>query len=176
MSDGWFLFVNFGFRIYFEQMNEKLTFNEAKLKLEYYCSYQERCHLDVVDKLKQLQVSKPYIDEITVHLIQNDFLNEERFARSFARGKHRIKHWGKIRIVNELKQRQISAPNIKCALSEISDEEYQDTLEKLSERHWDTIRETNAQKKKKKFCDYLLRKGWESNLVYEKLKQLFSAE
>ena len=99
-------------------------------------------------------------------------MNEERFARSFTRGKHRIKLWGKNRIVNELKQRQISAPNIKCGLTEISEEEYQDTFDKLSEKHWETIKETNVQKKEKKFCDYLLRKGWESNLVYQKLKQL----
>lgn len=153
-------------------MNEKPTLSEARLKLEYYCSYQERCHLEVVDKLKQLGMTKPEVDDVVVHLIQNDFLNEERFARAFARGKHRIKSWGKIRIVNELKQRHISAPNIKCALTEITEEEYQDTLDKVAEKHWDTIREADIQKKKKKFCDYLLRKGWESNLVYSKLTEL----
>ena len=153
-------------------MNEKLTHNEAQLKLEYYCSYQERCHLEVVQKLYDLGMKSNEVDAIVVHLLQNNFLNEERFARSFARGKHRIKTWGKIRIVNELKQRQISVNNIKCALSEISEEEYQDTFDKLAERHWETIREINIQKKKKKFCDYLLRKGWESNLVYGKMKDL----
>jgi regulatory protein len=153
-------------------MNEKLTVAEAQLKLEYYCSYQERCHQEVVQKLYDLGMKSNEVDAIVVHLLQNNFLNEERFARSFTRGKFRIKHWGKIRIVNELKQRQISAPNIKCGLTEISDEEYRDTFEKLAQRHWETIRETNVQKKKKKFCDYLLRKGWESNLVYGKLKEL----
>ena len=148
------------------------SIKEAIQKIEYFCSYQERCHEDVVAKLRTMKMDSEEIDQIMVHLIASNFLNEERFARSFARGKHRIKHWGKIRIVNELKQRQISAPNIKCALTEISEEEYQDTLDKLAERHWETIRETNVQKKKKKFCDYLLRKGWESNLVYEKLKEL----
>jgi len=153
-------------------MNEKLTHNEAQLKLEYYCSYQERCHLEVVQKLYDLGMKSNEVDAIVVYLLQNNFLNEERFARSFSRGKHRIKTWGKIRIVNELKQRQISVNNIKCALSEISEEEYQDTFDKLAERHWETIREINIQKKKKKFCDYLLRKGWESNLVYGKMKDL----
>lgn len=151
-------------------MKEKLSISEARLKLEYYCSYQERCHQDVMQKLYDLEIKSHEADAVIVHLIQNDFLNEERFARSFARGKHRIKHWGKIRIVNELKQKQISAPNIKCALTEISEEEYYDTLDKAAERHWETIRETNLQKKRKKFCDYLLRKGWESHLVYQKLK------
>ena len=155
-------------------MNEKLTVTEAQLKLEYYCSYQERCHQEVVQKLYDLGLKSNETAAIVVHLIQHNFLNEERFARSFARGKHRIKHWGKNRIVNELKQRQISAPNIKCGLTEISDEEYHDAFDKLAEKHWETIRETNVQKKKKKFCDYLLRKGWESNLVYAKLSELSS--
>lgn len=153
-------------------MSEKLTQQEAQLKLEYYCSYQERCHQEVVQKSYDLGMRSNEIDAIVVHLLQHNFLNEERFARSFARGKHRIKLWGKIRIVNELKQRHISAPNIKCALTEISEDVYQNTLDALAERHWETIRETNAQKKKKKFCDYLLRKGWESHLVYEKWKEL----
>lgn len=111
-------------------------------------------------------------NQIIVHLIEHNFLNEERFARTFTRGKHRIKNWGKIRIVNELKQRQISAPNIKLALQEINEEEYEKAFDTLSERHWETLKEPNAQKKKKKFCDYLLRKGWESNVVYAKLKAL----
>ena len=155
-------------------MNEALTQKEAQLKLEYYCSYQERCHQEVVQKLSDLGIKSNEADNVIVHLIQHNFLNEERFARSFARGKHRIKFWGKNRIVNELKQRQISAPNIKCALTEIAEEEYEEAFDKLAERYWETIRETNVQKKKKKFCDYLLRKGWESNLVYGKLKELES--
>nr|WP_294776889.1 regulatory protein RecX [uncultured Flavobacterium sp.] len=153
-------------------MTEKLTLTEAMLKLEYYCSYQERCHQEVVDKLYQLGMKGDEIDTIVVHLLQNNFLNEERFARSFARGKHRIKSWGKIRIVNELKQRQIAAPNIKAALSEITEEEYQTTFDQLAERHWHSLTERNGHKKNKKFCDYLLRRGWESQLVYEKMKEL----
>ena len=155
-------------------MNETLTLKEAQLKLEYYCSYQERCHQEVVQKANDLGMKSNETDAIVVHLLQHNFLNEERFARSFARGKHRIKLWGKNRIVNELKQRHISAPNIKYALTEILDEEYQETFDKLAERHWETIKETNVQKKKKKFCDYLLRKGWENSLIYGKLKELSS--
>ena len=155
-------------------MNQPLTLPEAQLKLEYYCSYQERCHQEVVQKCYDLGMKSGEVDTIVVHLLQHNFLNEERFSRAFARGKHRIKLWGKIRIVNELKQRQIAAPNIKAALTEISDNEYQDTFDTLAERHWETIRETNVQQKKKKFCDYLLRRGWESAMVYEKLKELMS--
>ena len=154
------------------KMNETLTVKEAQLKLEYYCSYQERCHQEVVQKLYELGMKSNEIDVIIVHLLQHNFLNEERFSRSFARGKHRIKHWGKNRIVNELQQRHISAPNIKCALTEIPDSEYQEAFDRLAERHWETIRENNTQKKKKKFCDYLLRKGWESNVIYEKWQQM----
>jgi len=112
------------------------------------------------------------IDTIIVHLIEHKFLNEERFACSFARGKHRIKHWGKIRIVNELKFRNISQYNITTALKEITPEEYCSTFHTAAERQWATIRETNAIKKRKKFCDFFLRKGFESNLIYEKVKEL----
>ncbi len=153
-------------------MGEELKEKNARQKLEFYCSYQERCHQEVQEKLYSYELSENERNQIIVHLIEHNFLNEERFARSFARGKFRIKHWGKNRIVIELKQRQISAANIKCGLTEISEEEYQDAFDKLAEKHWETIRETNALKKKKKFCDYLLRKGWESNLVYGKVKEL----
>ena len=115
------------------------------------------------------------IDTIVVHLIQNNFLNEERFACSFARGKHRIKFWGKIRIINELKFRHISKYNIDKSLKEFSQAEYLETFYKLAEHHWETIRETNLLKKKKKFCDYMLRKGFESGLVYEAWKELGSS-
>lgn len=149
--------------------NAIITPMDAKLKLEHYCAYQDRCHAEVIEKLKSLGQNPTDTDEIVVHLINQNFLDEERFARSFARGKHRIKFWGKIRIVNELKARQISAANIKLALTEITDDEYQQTLETTARRQWETIREPNALKKRKKFCDFLLRKGYESNLIYEKL-------
>ena len=153
-------------------MRDKITLQAAIVKLEYYCSYQERCHDEVVQKLYDLGMKTNEIDIVVVHLLQNDFLDEERFSRSFARGKHRIKKWGKIRIVNELKQRHIAAPNIKLALTEISEEQYQETFHTLAEKHWEILKESDGQKKKKKWCDYLLRKGWESNLVYEKMKEL----
>ena len=112
------------------------------------------------------------IDLIIVHLIDQNFLNEERFACSFARGKHRIKYWGNIRIVNELKFRNISSYNIKTALKEISEEEYFTNFHFIADRHWHTMKENDILKKRKKFCDFLLRKGFESNLVYEKVKDL----
>lgn len=150
---------------------QKFSLSELKQKAERYCAYQERSHKEVVQKLYDLRATKEEIDEVVVHLIEHDFLNEERFARSFARGKHSIKKYGRIRIINELKFRNISAYNIKKALEEISDEMYQNTFTELSDRAWHSIPEKNSLKKKKKFCDFLLRKGYESELVYEAWKK-----
>ncbi|WP_309641252.1 regulatory protein RecX [Flavobacterium sp.] len=153
-------------------MSKHYTNQEVKQKLEHFCAYQERCHNEVIQKMRSMAIDSGSIDEIVVHLIQNQFLNEERFACSFSRGKHRIKYWGKVRIVNELKARNISQNIIAIALKEITSEEYSTTFHTLSERHWESILEKNSLKKRKKFCDFMLRKGYESSLVYDKLKQL----
>ena len=153
-------------------MKDVYSVKEAIQKIEFFCSYQERCHEEVVSKLRSMKMDSDEIDEIMVHLIASNFLNEERFACSFARGKHRIKHWGKIRIINELKFRKIAQNLINTALKEITPEEYLETFHTLAERHWETIRESDALKKKKKFCDYMLRRGFESNLVFEKSREL----
>ena len=147
------------------------TLKEAIQKIEHFCSYQERCHEDIATKLRSMKMNPDEIDTILVHLITENFLNEERFACSFARGKHRIKHWGKIRITNELRYKKITQTLIHKALQEITPEEYLNTFHTLAERHWASIQETNMLKKQKKWCDYLLRKGFESNLVYDKLKE-----
>ncbi len=148
------------------------SIKEAVQKIELYCAYQERCHEEVTSKLREMKMDTNEIDEIITQLIATNFLNEERFACSFARGKHRIKHWGKIRITNELKLRKINQTLINIALKEISIEEYNATFTALSEKYWESIREKNELKKRKKFCDYMLRRGFESNLVYEKVKEL----
>jgi len=145
---------------------------EIRSKLEHYCAYQDRCHQEVTSKLRDYGVTTQQSDEIIAHLIAHNFLNEERFACSFARGKHRIKCWGKVRIVNELKFRNITQYNINTALKEISAEEYFTTFDALAGRLWESLRFEKGLKKKKKFCDYLLRKGFESQLVYEKYKEL----
>lgn len=150
------------------------TVSEAIQKLENYCAYQERCHEEVVQKLRTLKMTPDEIDRIVVHLITDNFLNEERFACSFARGKHRIKHWGKIRIIRELQLRHISKYNIDKALKEIDSSEYHENFHTLAEKNWNSIAETNLLKKKKKWCDFLFRKGFESQLVYEKLQDLSS--
>lgn len=153
-------------------MSEVNSVKEAIYKIEHFCAYQERCHDEVMQKLRAMKMDSNEIDEILAHLIQENYLNESRFACSFARGKHRIKFWGKVRIVNELKFRNISTYNINLALKEITAEEYEANFNALAERNWQSIKETNGLKKRKKYCDFLLRKGYESNLVYEKVKEL----
>ncbi|RZJ63616.1 MAG: RecX family transcriptional regulator [Flavobacterium sp.] len=148
------------------------TVDEAKKKLEHYCAYQERCHGEVIQKLKGLNMIPQAIDAIVVHLIENNYLNEERFACAFARGKHRIKNWGRTRIINELKARNISEYSIKSALKEIDAGEYISTFDELADKQWQAIKEKNIYKKKKKFVDYFLRKGFESSMIYDKVSSL----
>ena len=151
---------------------ETYTIIEATKKLESYCAYQERCHKEVNQKLRDMGMIPQAIDQIISQLIQENYLNEERFAQSFARGKFNIKKWGKNRIVNELKFRGISIYNIKTALKEIDDSQYTETLDALAKKKLAQIKENNLQKKKKKLTDYLLYRGWESHLVYEITKRL----
>ncbi len=145
---------------------------EAKRKLERYCVYQDRCHFEVQAKLKEMRMIPIAIDNIIAHLIEHNFLNEERFAKSYARGKFNIKNWGKNRIVRELKFRKISDYNIKTALKELPEEDYLTKLDSISIKKLATLTETNTYKKRKKLADYLLYRGWESHLVYEKTKAL----
>ncbi|MDY0780954.1 regulatory protein RecX [Tenacibaculum sp. IB213877] len=144
-----------------------ISVEEVKRKLEQYCVYQDRCHKEVEQKLFEYDLIPQAKDMILLHLLEHNFLNEERFARSFARGKFRIKKWGKLRIVRELKLRNITEYNIKTALKEIDEQEYITTLYELAEKKNDSIKETNIFKKKKKLIDYLNYRGYESNLIFE---------
>lgn len=152
--------------------SKSYSVTEATRKLEGYCAYQERCHKEVVQKLRDMRMIPEAIDQIVTHLIQENYLNEERFAQAFARGKFNIKKWGRNRIVNELKQRNISRFNIKTALKEIDDDVYIEVLDAISKKRLSQITETNLQKRRKKLADYLLYRGWESHLVYQKIKEL----
>ena len=152
--------------------SKSYTIAEAIKKLENYCSYQERCHKEVRVKLREMRMIPEAIDQITAHLIQEDYLNEERFSKAFARGKHRIKNWGRNRIRAELKQRNISKFNIKSALAEIDETTYLQTLNSLAKKKLGQISDLEPQRKRRKLADYLLYRGWESHLVYEKVKDL----
>lgn len=156
--------------------NKRLTYTveEAKKKLEYYCAYQDRCHTEVERKLYEMNMIPLAQEVILLHLIEHDFLNEERFSKSFARGKFRIKQWGKQRLIRELKQRNISEYNIEIALKEINQEEYLNVLSELAQKKWDSILEKNQFKKRKKIIDFLFRKGFESNLIYTEIDQIMT--
>ncbi len=149
------------------------TLEEAKRRIERYCAYQERCHEEVRKKLFEMRMIPQAIDEIIVHLLEHDFLNEERFAKAFVRGKFNHKFWGKQRLIGELKQRQISTFNIKIGLLEITEESYISVFDMLSRKRNEQLQqEKNKFKKRKKLADYLLYRGWEGNLVYDKVKEL----
>lgn len=155
------------------ETHKTYTVDEATKRLERYCSYQERCHKEVHQKLYEMRMIPVAVDQIIDHLLQNNFLNETRFAQAFARGKFRAKKWGRNRIVNELKQREISKYNIQIALKEIPDSEYYKTFEALAEKRMlQLVSEKNLQKKRKKLADYLFYRGWESELVYGKVGEI----
>jgi regulatory protein len=145
------------------------TVDEAQNVLENYCAYQERCHKEVQLKLKKMGMIPEAMDKIIVHLIEHNYLNEERFAKAFVRGKFRIKKWGKNRLVRELKFREVSKYSIVSGLSEIEPEEYLEILDELVKKRIAQVKERNQYKKKRKVADYLLYRGWESHLIYEKL-------
>ena len=148
------------------------TVDEAKKKLEHYCAYQERCHQEVVNKLRGMKMIPQAIDVILVHLIQHNYLNEERFAKTYVRGKLRFKKWGKRRLTSELKKKDISKININQALTEIDDKEYVEIFNDLAEKRLNSIKEKDKYKKKRKLADYLLYRGWEFDLVYNKVNEL----
>jgi len=151
---------------------KSFTVKEATRKMESYCAYQERCHKEVEIRLKEMNLIDLAKEVIILHLLEHDFLNEERFSKTFARGKFRIKKWGKQRIMRELRMKSISDYNIKSALKEIDDVEYYKTFDELAEKRLLELNETDIYKKRKKLADYLLYRGWETALVYKKITEL----
>lgn len=152
--------------------DKSYTVDEATKLLENYCAYQERCHKEVEQKLYDLNMIPEAKEKIIIHLLQHNFLNEERFAKAFVRGKFSIKNWGKQRILNELKFRNISIYNINTALKEIDDEDYLKTLQKIAKKKLPLIKESNTFKKSSKLVNYLISKGFEPNLVYPIVKNI----
>lgn len=148
------------------------TLAQAQKKLEYYCVYQERCHKEVIAKLRTLGMIPSVIDKIISELIKADYLNETRFTQSFVRGKFRIKKWGKNRILQELKVRDISSFNIKLGMKEISDDNYQKTFYELFEKRRREVKQLTKTEQKKKIFSYMSYRGWENSKVYEALRDL----
>ena len=149
------------------QKKKSYTVDELQKKMEYYCVYQDRCNQEVERKMNEHQLIPEAKEKILLHLMQHDFLNEERFSKSFARGKFRIKNWGKQRIIRELKTKNISNYNINSALKEIDDEDYLETIYRITKNRNHTITENNIYKRKKKLQDFLLRKGYEYDLIFK---------
>jgi len=154
--------------------NKVFTVDEIKRKLEQYCVYQDRCHKEVEQKMREYNLIPEAKEMILLSLLQDNFLNEERFAKNFARGKFRIKHWGKQRIVRELKFRDISSYNIKTALKEIDEQEYLKTIYSITEKRNEAISEPNIYKRKRKLIDFLMRKGYENELIYKTVDEVTS--
>ena len=149
---------------------------EARGKLETFCSYQERCAWELRRKLFEKGISGTATEKILAELEASGFVDEERFARSYARGKFRIKKWGRARIRQELKLRQISSSIIQLGLSEIDGEEYFATLEREAEKKWEKTKEADAYKKRYLVTKYLMSKGFEQDLIQEALSALISKE
>ena len=152
---------------------QNLTPQQAFQKIKQYCAYQERCHNEVKEKLYSYGLYKNDVEDAISKLIEENYLNEERFAIHFAGGKFRTKGWGKVKIRYELKQKQVSDYCIKKGLGQIDYDDYLLTLQNLAEKKIATLKsEKNIFIKKRKLQDHLLQKGFESDLVRECVKKV----
>ncbi len=151
---------------------KKLTKDEALAKIQKYCTYQDRAHSEVRYRLIEYQIYGDTLEEIMASLVQDGFLDELRFAMSFARGKFRIKKWGRIKIKLELKKKQVPQYCINKALDQIDNLEYYDTLKKLLEKKKLHLRYKDSFDRRKKLIDYALRKGYEIEIIKEVLEDL----
>lgn len=152
---------------------QRLTPQQALPKAKHYCAWQERCHGEVKDKLYGFGLNKNDAEQIISTLIEENFLNEERFAIMYAGGHFRSKHWGRIKIAHALKQKQVSAYCIKIALQHIDAEAYSKTLQQLIDKKRKSLKaEKNIFIKRKKLQDHLLQKGFEIELVREMIADI----
>lgn len=142
---------------------------EALRKAAMFCAYQERTQQEVRDRLKEWGVWGDDAEEVIAELIQQNYLNEERFARSFAGGKFRVKNWGKRKIKQHLQQRGISGYNLDQAMKEIAPDDYRETLSSLLTKKRQTLRDDNPLLIKQKLVRYALSKGYESDLIFSVL-------
>ncbi|GGB10891.1 regulatory protein RecX [Puia dinghuensis] len=143
-----------------------LSLEQALQKARHYCGYQERCHFEVQEKLYSYGLRKKDVEQALATLIEENYLNEERFAIQYAGGHFRLKRWGRVRIRYELKQRQVSEYCIKKALATIDEAEYENTLNRLAEEKVASLAgEPNLFVRKQKLKEYLLRKGYEQDRV-----------
>ncbi|MGZ3956884.1 MAG: regulatory protein RecX [Flavisolibacter sp.] len=149
-----------------------LTTEQALQKLRQYCAYQERSHYEVQQKLYELGVRRADHDAILATLIEEDYLNEDRFAMQYVGGKFRMKDWGRKKIYYALREKKVSEYSIKKALSQIDEEAYAAVLQELAEKKYESLAKETPLLRKRKTMDYLLQKGYESELVSAALKRL----
>ena len=149
-----------------------LTKEQAVQKLKQYCAYQERSHYEVKQKLWELGIRPAEQDEIIASLIEDDYLNEERFAIQFAGGKFRMNDWGKKKIYYALREKKVSDFCIKKALNAISEDDYQKTLQELAEKKLELLKGEPHLERRKKTMDYLLQKGFEHELINKVVSSL----
>lgn len=146
---------------------------KALQKIRHFCSYQERSHQEVKEKLYSFGLYKDEVESLISQMIEENYLNEERYAVAFAGGKFRVRQWGRVKIKYELKQKRVGDYCIKKGLASIDEDDYEKTLEKLFEDKKASLRsEKNIFIKKQKIQAYLMQKGFESNLVSEYLKKM----
>jgi regulatory protein len=151
---------------------KKLSKEEALQKLRHYCAYQERCHKEVKDKLYGFGLSKPDVEESISVLIQENYLNEERYAIAFAGGHFRGKQWGRVKIGYELKMKGVSQYCINKALKSIDEEDYLKTISRLIENRRSSLQGDDLKiwQRDQKVAAYLVQRGFESVLVQQALK------
>ncbi|MGV3630719.1 MAG: regulatory protein RecX [Bacteroidota bacterium] len=141
---------------------KKITFLQAKVKMEAWCAYQERCQFEVSNKLKGLGLGYEQISQLIAELISTNFIDEERFAEAYVSGKFRIKRWGKVKIKQHLKAKQISKYSIEKALKTISREDYLATILSLIRKKQKDLKASDSPyQKKAKVFQYLQSKGYE---------------
>ena len=152
---------------------KRFTKEQALQKIRQYAAYQERCHQEVKHKLYSFGLYSKEVDAILASLIEDNYLNEERFAQTYAGGKFRMRQWGRVRIKYELKQKRVSDYCIRKALQTISDEDYMETLKKIAAKKWSSlVTEKNSFSRKARTIDYLIRKGYELDLTRSVIEQL----
>ncbi len=156
-----------------EKITKKYLDKSAALsKLQRYCAYQERCHDEVRSKLLELGVYGDTLEEVIADLITDNYLNEERFATQYARGKFNIKHWGKIKIKQELKSRHVSDYSIRQAFAQFYEDEYAMMLLHILRKKDTLLQEENTFIRRQKLFAYALQKGFESELIIQQLEYL----
>ncbi len=149
-----------------------LTPNQALEKVKYFCAYQERSHKEVTEKLYGYGLYSKDVDQIIAVLIEENYLNEERFAVAFAGGKFRVKQWGRQKIKYELKQRGVSSFCINLAIKEIEETDYISTLYSLARKKWESLIKEQFYSRQAKTSSYLITKGYEQHLIIEVIEKL----